>query len=117
MVIVHVQTRTAVLTATLLATALAAVQSSAEEGASVGVGGSVNTGERRVGVGTDIDADRGGVPAGANATSSEPNLRDQTRSGSAASVNVGASRGGVTGGAGVDTRAPGADVDRNVQGR
>jgi hypothetical protein len=107
----HLHSGTAALTAIFIATILAA-RVFAEEGASVGVDGKVNTGEQRLGVGTKLDAGPGGVSAGADATSSEPNLRDQTRGG-----NVGGGRQGVRAGAGVETRDSGADVDRNVQGR
>jgi len=111
---VHV--RTAVL-ATILSAILPVARSFAEEGASVGIDGRVNTGEQRLGVGTKLDASPGGVSGGADATNSEPNLREQTHGGNVPSVNVGGGRQGVRAGAGVETRDSGADPDRNVQGR
>lgn len=116
MAIDHVHRKTAML-ATIFAATILAAPGFAEEGSSVGLEGRVNTGEQRLGVGTKLDASRGGIAPEADATTSEPNLRDQSRGGSAASVNVGGGRRGVRAGAGVETRDSGADVDRNVQGR
>ncbi len=112
----NLHVRTAVLATMLIAT-LPVARSFAEEGASVGIDGRVNTGEQRLGVGTKLDASPGGVSGGADATNSEPNLREQTGGGNAASVNVGGGRRGVRPGAGVETKDSGADPDRNVQGR
>jgi hypothetical protein len=109
--------RTAVVLTAVFAAALLPAASFAEEGASIGIDGRVNTGEQRLGVGTKLDASPGGVRAGADATNSEPNLRDQTSGGNVGSANLGGGRQGVRAGAGVETRSTGADPDGNVQGR
>jgi len=103
----HARMTTAVL-ATAFAAAILPGPTFAEEGASIGVGGRVNTGEQRLGVGTKRDASPG-VGFGADATNSEPNLRDQTRGANSGSANFGGGRRGVRAGAGVETRGSGAD--------